>query len=54
MLRPITITLVMTIRPEDFDTDTLPWVAELVDKAREQGEVTSCTMTDFPNTIDFV
>jgi hypothetical protein len=54
MSKPITLTLVMTIRPEDFDTDTLSWVVELKDKAMEQGEVMSCTLTDFPNTIDFV
>jgi hypothetical protein len=52
MAKPITLTLVMAIRPEDFDTDTLQWVEELKEKAMEQGEVMSCTLANFPATID--
>ena len=53
MTKPITLTLIVKILPEHFDTDTLSWVQEVKEKAMEQGEVTSCTLTDLPDTIDF-
>jgi translation elongation factor EF-1beta len=54
MTKPITLTLVVKILPEDFDTDTLSWVQEVKEKAMEQGEVASCTITDFPPVIEFI
>ena len=49
----MTLTLVVKIRPEDFDSQSIAWVDELKDKAAEQGEVTSCILTELPNQIDF-
>jgi translation elongation factor EF-1beta len=54
MTKPITLTLVVKILPEHFDTDTLSWVQEVKEKAMEQGKVTSCTITDLPPVIEFI
>jgi predicted RND superfamily exporter protein len=49
----MTLTLVVKIRPDDFDSQSIAWIDELKDKAAEQGEVTSCILTQIPAQIDF-
>lgn len=49
----MTLTLVVKIRPDDFDSHSIAWIDELKDKAAEQGEVTSCILTQIPTQIDF-
>jgi len=45
--------LTMVIHVDDIDQSTLEWIESLIDKAREQGSVDSCIMTEVPSTIDF-
>lgn len=49
----MTLTLVVKIRPDDFDNHSIAWIEELKDKGAEQGEVVSCVLTEIPTQIDF-
>jgi hypothetical protein len=49
----MTLTLVVKIEAQHLDAATVLWINEIKDKAAEQGEVTSCVLTDIPNKIDF-
>jgi hypothetical protein len=41
-MKTITIKLEVEVDEAHFDSGTLAWVEELMDKAREQGDVTLC------------
>lgn len=45
--------LTLIVDVDDMDTTTLEWIESLMDKAREQGDVKSCVMTEVPTEINF-
>lgn len=50
---PMELVLKVTVEAGNFDYQTLLWVEELKDKAREQGAVVSCVLSGMPDRIDF-
>ena len=47
----IKLTMEIEIDPRHYDGDTMSWVSELVDKGREQGDVTRCVLDGIPTTL---
>ena len=50
----IKLTMVVEIDPQDYDYSTMSWVEELVDKAKEQGDVTKCVIDGIPTTLHII
>ena len=46
--------LTVVVELTEFDPLVIAWVDEVIDKAREQGEVTFCKLEGLPATLDFM
>lgn len=48
-----TVSVTLKLRM-DFDAESMAWVEELADKAREQGEVTLLRIDEMPSSVTLV
>lgn len=47
----IKLTMEIEIEPRHYDGSTMAWVDELIDKGKEQGDVTRCVLDGIPTTL---